>query len=75
MLPDRADLSVPAPRPRAVLRAVAVTVAALGVAVATCRIAPRAPAAPPYADAQEADARGADTAGLRAEPAALQARR
>ncbi len=70
MLPDHADPSVPAPRPRAVLKAVAVTAAALGAAVATCRIAPHAPAASPYADAW-----GAGAAGLRAEPAALQARR
>ena len=69
MLPGRADLSVPVPCSRAVLKAVAVTVAALGAAVATYWIAPHAPAVSPYADAQEAGA-----AGLRAEPAAFQAR-
>ncbi len=70
MLPDRADLSVPAPRPRAVLKAVAVAAAALGAVAATYRIAPHAPADPPFADT-----RGTGAAGLLAEPAVFQARR
>ncbi len=68
MLPDRADLSVPAPRPRAVLKAVAVTAAAMGAAAATYRIAPHAPATLLHADAPEA-------AGLQGERAAFEVRR
>ncbi len=69
MLPDHADPSVPAPRPRAVLKAVAVTVAALGAAAATYRIAPHAPAPPLHADAPWPGA-----TGLQGEPAAFQTR-
>ena len=68
MLPDRADLSVPVPRLRAMLKAVAVTAAAMGAAVAAYRIAPHAPATPLRADAPGA-------AGLQGEPAAFQVRR
>lgn len=70
MLPDRADLGVPAPRPRAVLKAVAVTAAALGAAAATYWIVPHGPAAPLHADAP-----WPGTAGMRGEAAAFQVRR
>ena len=67
--PDRADLSVPAPRPRAVMKAVVVMAAALTAAVVTHQIMPRAPATPLQTDVWQAGA-----GGLRGGPATFQPR-